>query len=175
LTLLADGKASEARTQFKTAGTAATDALTKATTDKEELQRIKIESRVGEGETYLMDKDYKKAESFFRKLAGDSDAALKAAGYAGEGESIFLSAVEKSNANDLRRAQIALANASVLDASSGAASAKANYYLGRCLLALGPDKEGDSFKQRAQAYFDIVITNYPSTHWAGKARTAAKK
>ena len=34
--------------------TSAADALKNAKTDKAELQRIKIESRVGEGETYLL-------------------------------------------------------------------------------------------------------------------------
>jgi hypothetical protein len=175
LTLLADGKASEARTQFKSSGTSAGDALKNAKTDKAELQRIKIESRVGEGETYLLEKEFKKAESFFRQLASSPDASLKAAGQAGEGEAIFLSAVDSGSSNNLRRAQVALATASVLDTSAGDASAKANFYLGKCLLALGPDKEGDSFKQRALAYFEIVYTNYPSSPWAGKARTASTK
>lgn len=175
LTLLADGKASEARTQFKSAGTTAANALTTAKGNKSELQSIKTESRVGEGETYLLEKDFKKAESFFRQLASSPDKSLKAAGHAGEGQAIFLSAVDSGAANDLRRAQLALATASVHDASAGEASAKANYYLGKCLLALGPDKEGDSFKQRANAYFKIVFTNYPSSQWAGKARTASSK
>lgn len=175
LTLIADGKASEARTQFKSAGTVAGDALKSAKGDKAELESIQTQSRVGEGETYLLDKDYKKAESFFRSLAGSPEAALKAAGHAGEGEAIFLSAVDKKSANDLRRAQMALAKASVLDASGGEASAKANYYLGKCLIELGPDKEGDSFRQRAQNYFTLVFTNYPSSRWAGKARAEIPK
>jgi len=175
LTLIADGKASEARTQFKSAGTTAGDALRTAKGDKSELLTIQTQSRVGEGETYLLEKDYKKAESFFRQLAGSTEAALKAAGHAGEGEAIFLSAVAKNSANDLRRAQMALATASVLDASSGEATAKANYYLGKCLLALGVDKEGDTFRNRAKNYFQLVYTNYPSTRWAAKARAEVPK
>ncbi|MFT4514051.1 MAG: hypothetical protein ACI89X_001779 [Planctomycetota bacterium] len=176
LTLLADGKGSKARSQFKSAGNAATDAIgTASNTDKGDLQSIATLSRVGEGETYLLDKDYQKAESFFRKLAGSKEAALKAAGRAGEGEAIFLSAEASKSPNDLRRAQMALANASVLDSSNGEATAKANYYLGRCLMLLGPEKEGDSFKQRAQAYFEIVYTSYPTTSWAGLAKAQAKK
>ena len=57
----------------------------------------------------------------------------------------------------------------------GEASAKANYYLGRCMLALGPDKAGDNYKQRAQSYFQIVYTAYPTTRWAGLARVEANK
>jgi len=176
LTLIADGKGTQARSQFKSAGNSATDALaTASATDKSLLQSIATLSRVGEGETYLLDKDYKKAESFFRQLAGAKDPALKAAGRAGEGESIFLSAAAAKSHNDLRRAQLVLATASVLDSSNGEATAKANYYLGRCLMLLGPEKEGDSFKQRAQAYFKIVYTSYPTTRWAGLAKAEANK
>ena len=176
LTLLADGKGSEARTQFKSAGTTAGDALaTASATDKADLQSISTLSRVGEGETYLIDKDYKKAESFFHQLANSAEAALQAAGHAGEGEAIFLGAEAAKSANDLRRAQLTLAKASVMDSTNGEASAKANYYLGRCLLELGQEKEGDSFKQRAQAYFEIVYSSYSTTRWAGLAKTAAAK
>jgi len=176
LTLIADGKGAQARSQFKSAGNSASDALgTASTADKSELKSIATLSRVGEGETYLLDKDYKKAESFFRQLAGSKESALKAAGRAGEGEAIFLSAAATKSPNDLRRAQLALAKASVLDSSNGEATAKANYYLGRCLMLLGPDKEGDSFKQRAQAYFEIVYTSYPTTRWAGLAKAESNK
>lgn len=176
LTLIADGKGTQARSQFKSAGNSATDALaTASATDKSLLQSIATLSRVGEGETYLLDKDYKKAESFFRQLASAKDPALKAAGRAGEGESIFLSAAAAKSHKDLRRAQLVLATASVLDSSNGEATAKANYYLGRCLMLLGPEKEGDSFKQRAQAYFEIVYTSYPTTRWAGLAKAEASK
>lgn len=176
LTLIADGKGMQARSQFKSAGNSASDALgTASTSDKSDLQSIVTLSRVGEGETYLIDKDYKTAESFFSKLAGSKEMALKAAGRAGEGQAIFESAKASKSDNDLRRAQLALAKASVLDSSNGEASAKANYFLGLCLIELGPEKEGDSFKQRAQAYFEIVYTSYPTTQWASLAKAAAAK
>ena len=75
----------------------------------------------------------------------------------------------------MRRAQIALATGSVLDAQGGEASAKANYYLGRCLLALGPEREGDTFKQRANAYFQVVVSSYATTHWASLAKQEQTK
>ena len=175
LTLVTDGKSGEARTTFKSASSAANTALTTGETDTAELNNLKTLARVGEGETYLIDKDFKKAESFFRSLSSDSSAAIKAAAAAGEGEAIFLGAVASNNANDLRRAQVALAKASVLDSASGEASAKANFYLGRCLLELGAEKEGDSFKKRALQYFELVYSSYPSTRWAGLARAEAAK
>jgi|GEM_PF-4190770 len=175
LTLVAAGKSGEARTAFKSATSAIKTALSTSKTDSDELEVLKTLARVGEGETYLTDKDYQKAESFFKRLASDPSPALKAAGAAGEGEAIFLGAVANKNPNDLRRAQMALAKASVADSANGEASAKANYYLGRCLLALGPDNEGDSYKQRALQYFKVVYSSYAATRWAALAKAEAQK
>ncbi|MCB9879740.1 MAG: hypothetical protein H6835_19265 [Planctomycetes bacterium] len=176
LTLLADQKASEARTQFKSAASAAESALASAdATDKAELAALQTQARVGEGETYLVDKDFNQAESFFRTLENAKDPALVAAGYAGEGEAIFLAAGATPEPTALRRAQLALAHASIRDIAGGEASAKANYYLGRVLLALGPDLEGDGYKKRAQGYFQIVYTAYPASRWASLARVESEK
>jgi hypothetical protein len=88
---------------------------------------------------------------------------------------VFLSAVATNRSEDIRRAQLSLAKASVTDAVGGEASAKANYYLGRSLVALGPDKEGDNFKQRANAYFQIVVDGYPTSRWAALAKAEQAK
>ena len=87
----------------------------------------------------------------------------------------FLNAVAANRAEDIRRAQLSFAKASVADAIGGEASAKANYYLGRCRVALGADKEGDNFKQRANAYFQIVVDGYPTSRWAGLAKAEQAK
>ena len=174
-TLLADGKASEARTSFQSASAAADSALTTPSPDDAELRLLKTQARVGEGETYLGDKDYTKAESFFHGLATGSQPELVAAGLAGEGEAIFLAALAKNDMALVRRAQIVLAKASVLDSQSGEASAKANFYLGRCLTVLGQDHEGDTWKERANAYFQIVVANYPSSRWAAEAKLELAK
>ncbi len=175
LTLLADGKASEARTTFQAAGAAAESALATPSADDGELRALKTLAKVGEGETFLTDKEYDKAESFFHGLVGSNQAELVAAGHVGEGEAIFLKAIAANKPDDIRRAQIALATGSVLDAQGGEASAKANYYLGRCLLALGQDREGDTFKQRANAYFQVVVTSYATSRWAGLAKQEQTK
>jgi len=169
-TLAGDAKASEARTAFQSTSSSADAALATPSADDAELRALKVMAKVGEGETFLGEKQFAKAETFFKTLGGSGQPELVAAGRAGEGEAIFLAAVESKNADGLRRAQIALATASVLDALSGEASAKANYYLGRCLLALGIDREGDTFKARANAYFQIVATNYPTSKWAAAAK-----
>lgn len=175
LTLLAEGKGSEARSMFQAASSAADNALVQPSADSAELRRLKTLARVGEGETFLVEKDYAKAEAFFRSLAGSNERDLIGAGHAGEGEAIFLQAAAANKPDDLRRAQLALANASVLDSQGGEASAKANYYLGKCLLALGPEREGDTFKARANAYFQIVVGSYPNSRWAGLARAEQQK
>ncbi|MBL8733294.1 MAG: hypothetical protein JNN13_13065 [Planctomycetes bacterium] len=175
LTLMADGKAADARISFQTAGSAIDNALKSPSGDEAELLALKTMARVGEGETFLAEKDYARAETYFKGLTSDKQPAIAAAGHAGQGEAIFLVAVAKNDSDAIRRAQLELARASVLDASSGEASAKANYYLGRCLLALGADKEGDTFKQRANAYFQIVATSYASTRWAAVAKAEMAK
>ena len=175
LTLLADGKAGEARSMFQAATAAADSALATPGPESGELRALKTLARVGEGETFLMEKDFAKAESFFRSLAASKEPELVAAGHAGEGEALFLAAIAANRLDDVRRAQLALAMASVTDAQGGEASAKANYYLGRCLLALGPEREGDNFKQRANAYFQIVVSDYSSSRWAGPAKQEQSK
>ena len=174
LTLLADGKASEARTQFKSAAQVAEAAMGSASAaDKAELQNLITTASVGEGETYLAEQSYDRAQTFFRTLTSQQDLALQAAGHAGIGEALFLSA--DGNADELRKAQMSLARASVLDPSASEASAKANYYLGRCLLGLGADRAGETFRDRAMAYFRIVYTSYPTTRWAGLAKAESQR
>lgn len=175
MTLLSDNKAGEARTAFQSASAAADNALATPSADDAELRLLKTQAKVGEGETFLGEKQWSKAESFFHSMAGGNQAELVGAGRAGEGEAIFLAAVESKKPEQFRRAQIALATASVLDSLSGEASAKANYYLGKCLLALGAEREGDTFKARANAYFQIVVTNYPTSRWAAAAKAELTK
>ena len=43
------------------------------------------------------------------------------------------------------------------------------------LLALGAEREGDTFKARANAYFQIVVTNYPTSRWAAAAKAELTK
>lgn len=174
-THLGDNKTSEARTAFQSTSASADTALTTPSADDSELRTLKVMAKVGEGETYLVEKQFARAETYFKTLAGSNQPELMAAGRAGEGEAIYLAAAEAKNQDGLRRAQIALATASVHDALSGEASAKANYYLGMCLLGLGQDREGDTFKARAIAYFQIVVTNYPTSKWAAAAKAQLAK
>ncbi|MCR9247110.1 MAG: hypothetical protein NXI31_18920 [bacterium] len=175
LTLAANNKTGEARTQYQSANSAADNALKTPSGDDAELRTIKILAKIGEGETFLTDKDFQRAESFFHALVRNPDPGLAAAAWAGEGQAIFMQASESKKTEDLRRAQIALARASVLDSTAGDASARANYFLGRCLMELGPDRAGDDYKKHAKAYFSLVVNSYGATTWADKAREALKQ
>jgi hypothetical protein len=171
LTLLAEGKGGDARAAFQAASAAADSALTTPSPDDAELRTLKTTAKVGEGETFIAERDYAKAQNFFSALASGNQPGLVGAGFAGEGEAIYLAAAAANSVQDLRRAQLSLAQASVFDDQSGEASAKANFYLGKCLLALGQEREGDTFKARANAYFQIVTTSYGSSRWAALAKT----
>jgi hypothetical protein len=171
--LLDSGKPTEARTAFQAASGAADTALGTAgskSPDAPELSALKVLAKVGEGETYLGEKQWAKAENFFSGLARGDQAELVAAGRAGEGEAIYMAAAEQKSLDGVRRAQIALATASVFDALGGEAAAKANFYLGKCVQMLGADREGDNWKARATNYFQIVVASYPASRWAARAR-----
>ncbi|GAB4154725.1 MAG: hypothetical protein Fur0037_23290 [Planctomycetota bacterium] len=170
LTYLGQEKGGDARAAFQAAGSSAESALLQPSPAKAELEAIRVDSKVGEGETYFAEKDYARALSFFSSLTTERNPVLAAAGQAGVGQALYIQAAESKNAADLRKAQIALATACVLDSASGETSAKANYFLGKTLLALGVEREGDSFKARANAYFRIVARHYPATRWAALAQ-----
>jgi hypothetical protein len=170
LAQLGQDKALDARSSFQSAGAAATAALATPSADTAELQAIKVNARTGEGETFVRERNFPRALEYYRAMATGSDATLRAAGRAGEGEATYLAAGEGKAPDELRKAQLALAEASVLDLANGEASAKANYYLGLCLLGLGPAREGDTYKARAMAYFQIVARYYPTSRWAAAAR-----
>lgn len=170
MTLLADGKGGEARSAFTSTATAADAALAKPSPADAELRELKTLALVGEGETYLVDNDFARAESFFMDLTSGRDPQLVAVGHAGAGEAIFRAALVSKQPKDLRRAQLSFAKASVFDQLASDASAKANYYLGRCLLELGAEHEGDTFRQRANAYFQLVVSNYSTSRFAPLAK-----
>jgi hypothetical protein len=173
LSLLDQGKALEARGAFQSAGSAAETALATAGASAAELRAIKVNARVGEGETLVKEKEYKRAGDFFRTLSQNEDASLAASGHAGQGESLFLASDGKDPAQ-LRQAQIALAEACVLDTGAGDTSAKACYYLGLVVRALG-ERDGTDWKARSDSYFQIVARNYPATRWATAAKTELGK
>ena len=79
-----------------------------------------------------------------------------------------------NDAAGLRTAEIALAEACVLDTGAGDTAAKANYYLGRVVTALG-ERASQDWKNRATAYFNLVIRSYSTSRWVGPAKTELAK
>ncbi len=175
LCLLAQNKALDARGAFQSAGNAAETAQAAAGGNSPAMAAIRINAKVGEGESLVAESQFDRAADYFRTLAQNDDASLAAAGKAGQGEATFLGAVASGNdAATLRAAEIALAEACVLDTGKGETAAKACYYLGRVVLALG-ERAGQDFKARANAYFQIVVKSYPSSRWAGPAKSELAK
>lgn len=169
LAQMAQNRPTEARSSFQAAGMAAENALNTPGPDDTDLRALRTSAKVGEGETYVAEQAWARAIDYFRTLAS-AQPDLKAAAKAGEGQALYLQAAATNNAEDLRKAQLALAEASVLDGVGGETSARANYFLGKCLLALGSEREGETFKARATNYFQIVVRNYANTRWAAEAR-----
>jgi len=132
------------------------------------------EASVGVGEAMIEEKNFDEALRYFQDLGRREQGAVQAAAKAGEGEALFLEAADQGDVEGLRAAQVALAEANLLDPTGGVTTAKALYYSGRVLLALGPDNEASNYKQRAADYFDTVLKEYSSTRWAAAAAAAAR-
>jgi len=176
LTWLAAEDATKARGALNATVAAVDGALANAGDARGELEAMKLEATVAEGETYLADKNYAQAVSFYRALAQQPprgrDTAAYAAAKAGEGQALYLDAAASNKPAQLRQAQLALAEAVVLDTAGGETTAKATYFHALCLLALGSERETEDFRSRAMAMLDTVVNQYPSSRWASEARTA---
>lgn len=171
---LAQGKLNGARGSFR-AAIAAGSALAKDGSDPEISQLI-ANASIGEGDTLVAESKLELAIEFFRKLlASANDRAISAAAQAGLGEALYLNAMAKGSDSDLREAQLALATANLLDGNARETTAKALFYAGKVLLALGPDREQQDYKSRAMKYFRTVSRYYPQTVWAGKATAETNK
>ncbi len=174
LCLLEQNKALDARSAFQAAGNAADTAMAAAGGRSEELVAIKVNSKVGEGESLVQEKAYDRAADFSRTLSQNDDASLAAAGKAGLGEATFLLAASGNDAMGLRSAEIALAEACVLDTGAGDTAAKANFYLGRVVATLG-DRAGQDWGTRSKAYYTTVVKGYPGSRWVASAKAELAK
>jgi len=173
--LLDLGKASEARAAYQSV-VSAVDAARGGGDKDPELLELKTQSLVGEGETYLADNKPDDALSFFRRYSGESagvSSTVRAAALAGIGEALFLKAEASGEQSQLRDAQKALAEACIVPGTTETA-AKALYFSGKVLLALGADQATNA-KSRAMTYFDTVVRYYGTTPWAARARVEAEK
>jgi tetratricopeptide (TPR) repeat protein len=173
---MARGDFANARATFASAATAL-GALSEEERKSEEAIAIEAEALVGTGESMIQQGKFADALSYFRDEVGRraTTDAIRAAAKAGEGEAIYLQAKNGGSGDDLRKAQIAFADANLLDDVGGATTAKALYYTGLILLALGPDRDGPNVQTRAAEYFESVTREYADTRWAALAAAELKR
>ena len=163
-------KFGDARSSFQGVETAATAALGQDAKFNGQLASLRTEALVLQGETFIGAKLYDDALNYYQQLANNNTRGVKAAAQAGQGQILYIQGNDKKDEDKLRQAQIALARASVEPDTSDTTSAKALYYMGLVLQALG-DKEQNS-AGRAKTYFTSVKNVYATTPWAALARKA---
>ncbi|MCA8944516.1 MAG: tetratricopeptide repeat protein [Planctomycetes bacterium] len=171
---LAQGKFAEARTSFRRAKTTASTVVAASADPVPQVEAYIAKSIVGEGETFIAEKKYDDAIRYFDRLQRDDNPLVAAAAKAGKGESLFLKAEADGKQDGLREAQIVLAEAILDDVASGSTTAKAMFYSGRVIVALGAERESSDFMARANDYFATVIAHYGDTAWAAKAKEFVK-
>lgn len=172
----AEGKGQDARHTFQGVISAAETLLGSGAQDPE-MQELRLQAMVGSGEAYVHEKQLDNALRHFTQMSSSGDPGVKAAGLAGEGQVLYLQATGGGGApasgdaaKKLRDAQMRLAEATITDFGSGNTTAKALYYTGKVLLALGQSGEGDEWKTRAQEYFSSIVSDYADSRWAAVAR-----
>ncbi len=161
-------KFSDARFSFQAVDGVVATALGQGTKYNSQLATLKTEALVRQGETYIGEKMYDDALGYYQTLAGNNTRGVRAAALAGQGQILYIQGVDKNDETKLRQAQNELAKASIEPDTSDPTSAKALFYMGKVLSALG-DKEKGSLG-RAKTYYTAVRKNYGATEWAARAR-----
>jgi TolA-binding protein len=164
----AQGKHDDARNSYKVVVNTADAAMGQGPANTKELLALQIEAKVMQGETFIQQKFYDDALAYFRALASSGGTGLRAAAKTGEGQILYLKGRDKSEVPVLRQAQLALAEAAIEADTNPSTSAKALFYMGKVLQALG-DNEANGLA-RAKSYFQSVRISYPKTHWATLAK-----
>lgn len=164
----AQGKHDDARNSYKAVVSTADAALSQGPLNSRQLTSLQTEARVMQGETFIEQNYFDDALAYFRSLATSGGEGLKAAAKTGEGQILYLKGKDKSDVRLLRQAQLALAEAAIEADTNPTTSAKALFYMGKVLQALG-DKEANG-PARAKSYFQSVRISYPKTHWATLAK-----
>lgn len=180
--LVATRKFDDARSAYRRVTDAIAAIRAKGSRDPS-LTSLEVAALVGEGETYVAEGKYDQALSYFQRHVTEphvgEPSALAAAALAGAGEARFLMATADGKVSDpdvrtLREAQMDLAKANVLDTQNGETTAKALYFSGKAVLALGGERERN-FRARALAYFDSVVRFHSTSSWAARARAELAK
>jgi tetratricopeptide (TPR) repeat protein len=163
-------KYSEARNAYVSVENAVSAAMGQDNLHNPELTGLRTEAMVAQGETWIDEQNYDQALSYFQNLSASSATGVKAAALAGQGQILFIQGEASKDKAKLRQAQLALAKAAIEPDTNNSTSAKALFFMGQVLTALG-DAEKNSLA-RAKTYYQSVKNNFPNTSWAAKARAA---
>lgn len=137
-------------------------------------QAIFVAAEVGKGETLMAEDKHDEALQYFRgmEMSATGNPALKTAASCGRAAALVEIGIAGKDHKKLRTAQDQLAKVSATDLLDGDSSAKALYYLGKVIRALGKDEPDSS--RKARRYFESVIHDYPDSPWALEAQRANK-
>ncbi|GEM_PF-6959125 len=171
-TLLAGGKPRDAAPLVD--GAARSLAEIQPKTD--EVRAYQVELKFLEGKTKIESKDYSGAQAYYQALLDKSpkDPDIRAAAYAGLGETCYARGMAKKSVKDLWEAYFHFGRAYVLDIRDREMGARVLYYQGATLLALGPLKAGRESAATAKGYFNQVIKFFPMSDFAALAAEKLK-
>jgi hypothetical protein len=172
LAMMEADKFDEARFAFQGASSAITAIRDGGTKLSRELQSMLLAAEVGQGEGLIAANKVSEAAQFYDQLAAKAgaDPSLAIAAAGGKAEAAYFEGVAKKDPLMLRSAQTLCARVIATDLLDGDSTAKALYYSGKILLALGPDLEKADPAKRAADYFSRVVKYFPGSRWARRAQ-----
>lgn len=164
----AQGKFADARASYQGVALSVDAALGQEPLHAAELNPLKTEALVMQGESFISEKLYDDALNYYRGLASTNARGIRAAALAGQGQILFLKASTNNDVGTLRQAQLELARAAIEPDSNPTSSAKALYFTAKVLKALGDNEKNGA--ARAKTYLQSVRAQYATTPWANLAR-----
>ncbi len=128
---------------------------------KRELESLQVSAKLGEGDSYLEEGLYDRAETFFKSLAsganGSSSNALKAGATNGLGECLF-------QKKQYEEARLEFTRANVLFRGSDEQTARSLYWLGKCVESLQEPR----WQSKQESYWGELRGRFPESRWTQK-------
>ncbi len=132
------------------------------------IQSLGLRARAGSGSCLLAQGDLSGARSFYQGLLrdGENDPSVRAAARNGLAECDF------RDQGKLKEAQVGFARVALTGVATPEEHARALYFLGETLTALGKSGQEQGWRPRATQYYQEVQERYPNSRWARLARDA---
>lgn len=125
---------------------------------RQELESLQVSAKLAEGDSYLAEEQYDRAESFFKSLLGGSNGsssiALKAGATNGIGECLY-------HKKQYEEARLEFTRANVLYRGSDEQTARSLYWLGKCVEALQEPR----WQSKQESYWNELRERYPDSRW----------